>query len=290
MNEFVIRNGFTSKGGLQVTGSLIVLGGITGSCATASFAVSTSLAINAATASLTSLIDSSSYSNYSETSSYAYEAESVLNPNYNGWINPNLGNIGISAHWWYPINVASIAMVGNITQSLILAPVEIYKNCTVDKIISIFNHTTTGGAQGTSSFFIYSNSDRLLPQNKLFQSNVSGTTAVAITGSFSPTSSISLKAGEIYWLGVAVQNAVSIYPVYRASAVANTAGRVYNPILGVAAPNTASAYIQNITHYVLPISGNIVTSVPATASQNANEYSVIARNSLSPVLPYLIVI
>lgn len=287
MNEFIIRNGFTSKGGLQITGSLTVLGGITGSCTTASFAISTSLAINAATASLTSLIDSSSYSNYSETSSYTYEAESVLNPNYNGWINPNLGNIGISAHWWYPINVTSIAAVIGITQSLILAPIEIYKNCTVDKLISIYNHTA---AATTSSFFIYSNSDKLLPQNKLFQASVSGSTASAtITGSFSPTSSIPLKAGEIYWLGVAVQNANSIYPVYRASAAANTAGRVYNPILGVSIPNTASAYIQNITHYVLPISGNIVTSAPNTVSQDAGEYSVIARSAASPVLPYLIV-
>jgi hypothetical protein len=286
MNEFIIRNGFTSKGGLQVTGSLTVLGGITGSCTTASFAISASLAINAATASLTSLIDSSSYSNYSETSSYTYEAESVLNPNYNGWINPNLGNIGISAHWWYTINETSIATTGSVTQSLILAPVEIYKNCTVDKLITIYRHTA---ANTTSSFFIYSNSDKLLPQNKLFQANVSGSTAVNITGSFSPTSSISLKAGEIYWLGVATQNANGLVAFYRASVIPNTAGRVYNPILGVAAPDTASAYIQNITHYVLSIPGNIVTSAPATASQNVNEYSFIARSANSPVLPYLIV-
>jgi hypothetical protein len=288
MNEFIIRNGFTSKGGLQVTGSLTVLGGITGSCTTASFSISASYATNAVTASLTSLIDSSSYSNYSETSSYAYEAESVLNPNYNGWINPNLGNIGISAHWWYPINETSIAMAGNITQSLILAPIEIYKNCTVDRLISIYNHTA---AAVTSSFFIYSNSDKLLPQNKLFQANVSGSSGGTRTGSFSPTSSIPLKAGEIYWLGVAMQNTNGTYPVYRASPIVipNTAGRVYNPILGVATPNTASAYIQNITHYVLSIPGNIVTSAPNIASQNANEYSFIARSAASPVLPYLIV-
>lgn len=288
MNEFIIRNGFTSKGGLQVTGSLTVLGGITGSCATASFAVSTSLAINAATASLTSLIDSSSYSNYSETSSYTYEAESVLNPNYNGWINPNLGNIGISAHWWYPINITSIlaGIAPSITQSLILAPIEMYKNCTVNTLVSIYSHIT---AATTSSFFIYSNSDKLLPQNKLFQANVSGSSGGTITGSFSPASSIPLKAGEIYWLGVAVQNANSIYPVYRSNAPANTVGRVYNAILGVSVPNTASAYIQNITHYVLPIPGNIVASAPATASQNVGDYSFIARSAASPVLPYLIV-
>lgn len=287
MNEFIIRNGFTSKGGLQITGSLTVLGGITGSCTTASFAISASLAINAATASLTSLIDSSSYSNYSETSSYTYEAESVLNPNYNGWINPDLGNIGISAHWWYPINITSIATAVTVTQSLILAPVEIYKNCTVDKLITIYRHLT---ANTTSSFFIYSNSDKLLPQNKLFQANVSGLTAAQpVTASLSPTSSISLKAGEIYWLGVATQNANGLVAFYRASVIPNTAGRVYNPILGVAAPNTASAYIQNITHYILSIPGNIVTSAPNIASQNANEYSFIARSDASPVLPYLIV-
>jgi hypothetical protein len=211
----------------------------------------------------------------------------VLNPNYNGWINPNLGNIGISAHWWYPINGTSIILGGAVTQSLILAPIEIYKNCSVDKLILIYNHTL---AASTSSFFIYSNSDKLLPQNKLFQADVSGSSGGSRTGSFSPTSSISLKAGEIYWLGVAVQNIGSIYPVYRTNPlIENTAGRVYNPILGVAAPNTASAYIQNITHYVLSIPGNIVTTAPNTASQNAGDYSVIARNSLSPVLPYLIV-
>jgi len=175
-----------------------------------------------------------------------------------------------------------------ITQSLIVAPVEIYKNCTVSTLVSLYSHVS---ANSTSSFFIYSNSDKLLPQNKLFQANFSGSTAGSIvTGSFSPTSSISLKAGEIYWLGVATQTPASRYLIYFTNLpFAGPAGRLYNSILGVSAPDTASAYIQNITHYILPISGNIVTSAPNSLSQNIGDYSFIARNNQSPVLPFLIV-
>jgi hypothetical protein len=286
MNDFILKRGFTAKSVLEVTGSLIVTSGITGSSTTASFSVTSSYSINSATASLTFLIDSSSYSFRSETSSYSYEADYVLNPNYDGWVNPDLGSIGINPNVWYPINGNSmIVAAGVITQSIILSPIQIYKNCTINRLISIYSHTN---ANATSSFFVYTNSEKLLPENKIYQTSISGSTFGAVTGSFSPTSSIQLEAGEVYWIGVASQNASSIYAKYFSNVVANTSGRIYNPILGVAVPNTSS-YIQNITHYVYPIPGNIDSSAPETLSQNTGDYSFLARSTATPVLPYLIV-
>jgi hypothetical protein len=61
-NEFKIKNGFLSEGNSQITGSLIVTGGITGSLqGTASFAVTASHALNAGNATSSSYATTSSY-------------------------------------------------------------------------------------------------------------------------------------------------------------------------------------------------------------------------------------
>jgi hypothetical protein len=93
-NEFKIKNGFLSTGNSEVTGSLSVTAGITGSLfGTASFAISSSnvatasFAVSASNANTASFTISSSFATTSISSSYALTASFALNGGGGGTTN-----------------------------------------------------------------------------------------------------------------------------------------------------------------------------------------------------------
>jgi hypothetical protein len=292
MNKFNIRSGFLSRDFVSITGSLYITAGITGSANTASFANTASYSVTATTASFVTLVNSASYSFNSLSSSFADVAEYSPLTGTGSFEPPYVsGSLLFSSGSFLNPNVYSPFQQNNfaaaspvISQSLILAPLKVYKDCTVKDLTLIYNGTNPNA---TASVFIYANTNKMLPGNKLYQGSFSDRfTPLGFLGylQFTPTSSIQLKNNNVYWIGMAVHDANSTYRQYNTPPI----NRVYNPLLGVAVPGVSiNNYIQNITHYVLPNISNVVTGIPNTCSQNVGDYSFIANSTVLPVLPFI---
>jgi hypothetical protein len=291
MNKFNIRTGLLSRDFVSITGSLYVTAGITGSANTASFANTASYSVTATTASFVTLVNSASYSFNSLSSSFADVAEysplagtgSFIPPYVSGsgvfqtgsFLNPNTYGIFVIIDTVYNTEASPI-----ISQSLILAPLKVYKDCTVKDLTLMYNGVNPNP---TASVFIYSNTNKMLPGNKLYQGSFSASFTFGNL-QFTPTSSIQLKNNNVYWIGMAAQNANSRYRQYNTPPI----NRVYNPLLGVAEPSTSTNnYIQNITHYILPNISNVITDIPNTCSQDPADYNFIANSTVLPLLPFI---
>jgi hypothetical protein len=291
MNKFNIRTGLLSRDFVSITGSLYITAGITGSANTASFANTASYSVTATTASFVTIVNSASYSFNSLSSSFADVAEyspltgtGSFEPPYvsgsgvfqtGSFLNPNIYGVTFTGGQVYNVIASPV-----ISQSLILAPLKVYKDCTVKDLTLIY---AGNNATATASVFIYSNTNKMLPGNKLYQGSFSGSFFFGNL-QFTPTSSIQLKNNNVYWIGMATQNDQSVYRQYNALSI----NRLYNPLLGVAVPSTsANNYIQNITHYVLPNISNVVTGIPNICPQEPADYGFIANSTVLPILPFI---
>ena len=283
-NEFVARNGFISLSGSVITGSLTVTGGLYGTTNTASYAVSSSISVNAETASYVVSVISSSYTSYAETASYAVTASVYAKPEYT--TTPGIGYI--SPSWcFFEVTGSYMSTVG--LDNIILSPVLIHKDCTISTIGLSFA-STSSLVTTTAKIGIYTDNGSMLPNtllnNQSFGSLTTNSSSMQYKELDPPLlTTFRLLAKNIYWIAVVGDNALRL-------PVPTINNAMYNPLLGVDITGSGTAFpnliaIKNITNYAYP-SGGAITTLPSSLPQTAASYTVNSFNSQSMyVLPIL---
>lgn len=284
-NEFVIREGFSSKSSVTVTGSLTV-SSITGSLATASYAITASYSQNSTTASFVQTILTASYSTTGLSASISDVSNKTLNNSASLYApygisssiwNNNFGNNGyISSTFFYTngnINQAVAGYRGFYSSSIILTPIYINKTGVLRSFAII--GTILGSPTGSWRVGVYSNSNRMLPETKLFEfdRNIAPTANVRVfyevTTSVGPT----LYQGQIYWLAASTEqnfSNVSYAYVQHVAGATLSQNKVMNPLLGSDIPILENS-IRNIAHYKYPLAST-GSALPSTLSQNTGSY------------------
>jgi len=297
-NEFIIRDGFQSKFGLVVTGSLTVTAGITGSLSTASYAITAGFASTGVSASLTNNIDSSSYSIFANSASYAilgtYVSSSTIN--YTApQVSPtdlasSIGSVGYLSPMYNFHNNLQAAHNNRQTNTIYLTPLLINSNCIVKKIgIPCQRTVTTVGIR----LGIYTNSDLMLPETNIMDENLTPIANARVLHEVTASTVVSLKAGEIYWLATMMTGNVTQPPLavtvnYVTTAWANTFqnsayNRLFNPLMGLAPPSNQNA-MRHISYYAFTTAstGSLQASLPQTAL-SYTVYSYGAKSTLAGV-------
>jgi hypothetical protein len=284
MGNFKTRQ-LISKESSVITGSLIVLSGITGSFfGSASYADSSSYSFNSGTASYTDIVTvpTSSFANTATTSSIALTASFASGPQYAP--TPSIGLISPTIYFGTPtsnINPTAIQYGG-----IHFSPVTITKNCTAVTMSCVMANQL--GAPATVRYAIYSNStSSFLPEFLLGQCSSSIiNTATAIINNANFSSPISLSANTIYWVAFAPFNGIRFL-----GDVFTYNFQTYNPLLQQRYLLQPLPVVTSLTY---PFLGNNVIrsgsafglTFPATASQNSNTYTLIQSGSVSvPAVP-----
>jgi hypothetical protein len=283
-NEFVARNGFISNNDSVITGSLTVTNGLYGSTNTASYAISSSTSINAATASYVVSVISSSYSSYAETASNAITASVYLKPAYAP--TPGIGYISPSL-CFSEVTGAYMSTVG--LDNIVLSPFLVNKDCTISRIGLSFA-STSSGVTTTAKIAIYTDSGKMLPNTLLNNQSFGVITTTSSSMQYLESdppllTTFNLSAKTIYWIAVVGDNALRL-------PVPTINNGMYNPLLGVDITGSGTAFpnliaVRNITNYVYPSGGAWIT-FPSSLPQTASLYTVNSRASQSMyVLPIL---
>lgn len=288
-NEFIIREGFKTIGDTTITGSLIVTGSISASIQTASMAISSGYSQFAKTASLVNNIESSSYSIFALSSSYAIKTNNSLSYPTNSYVSTfisggistgtnanNIGGLGYISPIQvinYTTNVANTTLTAVTTNRLYATPIVIPRTCTAQKI----GITANVASSPTASFLmgIYDTSNLMLPNNLLTSTQVIFTTLNSRYFSEASFSSpITLQQNEIYWLAfMCIENAaVARYVSISYSTVGGSFpfiqlphNRIFNPLLGVAQPSNTNS-LKQLAYYQYSIANT--GSMPATLTQD----------------------
>jgi hypothetical protein len=285
-NEFIIREGFSSKANVTVTGSLIA-SSITGSLLTASFAITASYSGNSNTSSFVQTITTASYATTGLSASRASVSNITLNnpaslyaPNgiSSSLWNTSFGNNGyISSNFFYTngnVGQAAAGYRGFYSSSIILTPVYINKTGILSSF-AIFG-TLLGAPTGSWRVGVYSNSVNMLPETKVFEfdRNVSPTAnfrvLYEVTTSVGPT----LYQGQIYWLAASTEGAFNniSYTYLQNNPVVNVfiQNKLMNPLLGSDIPILENS-IRNIAHYKYPLVST-GSALPSILSQDTGAY------------------
>jgi hypothetical protein len=287
-NEFIIREGLVSKSDVTITGSLTVVGGITSSLATASYAITASYSNNSLTASLVSTIPTSSYTVFAESASLATLGSFVPSyvKNYTATqLEPNniTGSFGIGylSPMPTPINNTQTAQANRQSNTMYLTPIYINSNCTVRKIGVL---SQRGGTNNTVRLGLYTNSNLMLPETNLFDTFVTPTATARFYETTLDTP-INLQAGEIYWIasmlcgGTIFVNGVGVVQniVYRTVDTTllilpqSGINKMFNQLLGSSIPTDQNA-IKGVSYYAYTVAST--ASLQATLPQTPGSYTV----------------
>jgi hypothetical protein len=298
-NEFIIREGFSSKSNVIVTGSLTVTS-ITGSLVTASYGITASYSLNSNTASLVQNITSASYSNTTLSASLASVSYKTLNNpaasyalsgiSSSNW-NTNFGNNGyISSTFFHTnANIGSALTTGFRTSysgSITLTPVYINRTGTLSTFAII--GSLLGSPTGSWRVGVYSNSNNMLPETKIFEFSsdifpAGPRTFYQVSSSSGPV----LQQGQIYWLAVsAIGNTSNITYTYLQHAAATPSqNRIFNQVLGSSIPILQNA-VRNIAHYKYDIGvAATASALPTPLPQTTSSYTVYSYGSAQAAVP-----
>ena len=284
-NEFVIREGFDSKSSVIVTGSLTATS-ITGSLVTASYGITASYSINSNTASLVQTITSASYSINALSASIASDSYKTLNNpaalyalsgiSSSQWTT-NFGNNGYISSTFFHTNgnVGGGGTLGfrtSYANSIFLTPVYINRTGTLSTFSIIGN--LGGSPTGSWRVGVYSNSNIMLPQTKIFEFEnrifpLGPRTFYEVSSSSGPV----LQQGQIYWLAVSSEENTNTlnYTYVQHTAAYPSQNRTLNPLLGTSTPILQNA-IRNVAHlrYNIPTTGS---ALPTLLSQSISFYT-----------------
>jgi hypothetical protein len=293
-NEFIIREGFSSKGGTIISGSLTVTS-FTGSLVTASNAITSSYSVNSNTASFVQTILSSSYAPTSVSASIASVSyKTINNPpasyapygiSSSLWTT-NFGNNGYISSNIFHTNTSygpgSNAIRPTYSSSIYLTPVYINKTGQLTRFAVFGGLNLAAQSTGSWRVAVYSNSTVMLPKTKLFEfeRNIATPTGSIVRLLYETTSSQGpvLQQGQIYWLATSVEGFVSNVThmfLVDSPTVLNlpSANRMISPLLGTSMPISQNA-IRNICHYKYPLTST-GSALPNELSQSTSFYSVI---------------
>lgn len=287
-NEFIIREGFSSRGNVVVTGSLTVTS-ITGSLTTASYAITASFSNNSNTASFIQVIPTASYAATGLSASISVETnKTIYNPA------ASYAQVGVSSSLWNttfgnngyitPVFFQTNGNVGQAvaslrsfyTNSIFLTPIYINKTGVLARF-GIFG-TLLGSPTGSWRVGVYSNSTNMLPQNKVFEfdTNIFPTANFRVLYEVTTSAGPTLQQGQIYWLATSTEHNfsnISYTYVQHTEGAYMSQNRVINPLLGSAIPITENA-IRNIAYYryAIPSTGS---AMPLTLSQSISFYTTV---------------
>lgn len=301
-NEFIIRDGFDSKFNVTVTGSLNITGLIETSLLTASYAMTAGYVETALSASVTSFVNSSSYSLFSVSSSFAnstdvnlsYPTDSYTATSISGGISVAAGTAAGGLGYISPILSFSYTTIQQsysipIANVLYATPIIAPRDCTPVRIGLTAQTLSTAGGTGSVRLGIYSNSNTMLPETLLTPSNIQLYWNAGTGRYFSETAitdSITLKQNEIYWLAfMAVDNPVGLaYGCMAWSAATpwtNTPqNKFFNPLLGVATPADENS-LKQLAYYRYSITNT--GSMPSTLTQTIASITPISYGQKSVV-------
>jgi hypothetical protein len=289
-NEFVIREGFSSEANVTITGSLTVTGGITGSLASASYAITASYSLNALTASLVSSIPTASLTNFAVSASLAALGSFV--PSYatnytTTQLNPNFIT-GITGSGYLSPMLYSMVNTGTATanrqlNTVYLTPLYINSNCTVRKIGVLSQRV---GANNNIRLGLYTNSNLMLPETNLSDTVITPLDNTARFYEAALATPVNLQAGEIYWIASMLCGGAVVVGG-GVGTVANIAYRtvdtqllslpqggiikIYNNLLGSTAPINKNA-IKHISFYALTVAST--ASLQASLPQTPGSYTI----------------
>ena len=297
-NEFIIREGFRTYGDTTITGSLTVTGNISASIQTASVALTSSYSQFAKTASLANNVESSSYSAFALSSSYAIKTNNSLSYPTNSYVSTfisggistaagaNAGGLGYIS----PVTVinyqATVTLlsraVAPTANTLYATPITIPRTCTAQKIgITALVSATTP----TASFLmgIYDTSNSMLPNNLLASTQVLFTTLNSRYFSEANFSTpVTLQQNEMYWLAfmcienanVATYSSIGFNPAFTSFPFLFLPfNKIFNPLLGVSQP-TATNSLKQIAYYRYSIADT--GSMPSTLTQTISSITTLS--------------
>lgn len=288
-NEFIVRNGFTSKFDVVVSGSLLVTSGITGSLATASYAITAGFSLQSLSASLTNTIATSSYSTFALTSSQAtlgsfvpqYSSNYTTTPASASLYTSLVGGHGFLSPMYTPHVTTNAAQNNRQLNTIYLTPLYINSNCVVKRIgIPVQRSAATVGVR----LGIYTNSNSMLPENNILDENLTPIANLRVFHDVAVSSTVNLQAGEIYWLASMLTGPVAQPPAgsninYLSIQWLDTAfslsafNRIINPLLGSSTPVNQNA-IRHISYYSYVTA--TTSSLPSTLPQTALSYTPYA--------------
>lgn len=297
-NKFIIREGFSTRD-VTISGSLEVLGYITASLQTSSYAYTASYSTYALSASTAQTANSASYSTYAETASYANYANYSLSTLNSQVLVPTMSTVvasDLGFGYICPIlplsrNIISLASTtvtsGN---TLNLTPIVISKTGILKRIGIHCRLVST--PTGSIRLGVYTNNaNSLLPSTLVVDAGLVYPPATFnMREILLPDNSIVLEADTVYWLAFSLcESVAATYIGFAENSLATTPfstsiNKYFNPILGCAAPLGGRA-IRNISMYTTALSST--SSLPTTLPDNPQSYSTISL--LNPVPPLILV-
>lgn len=285
MQQFTIQSQFNSRDDSVISGSLttntLIQSSVIG---TASYADTSSYAINSQTSSYTttSQTPSSSYSINSISSSIAYTASIVTDLGIGinstiSFLNPNvyLGQ--------YTTTTRKIDAAGLLTGGVMFSPIRIPKTCTCASMSVIFQ-----GATGRCFLGLYTNgTGSNLPEYRIIH-GLTQTGSATHTNSFVTQSiAVTLYKDEVYWCAMALSGGASI-PQSGGDPNFNYG---FNPVFGTRFISTTGLSNWNSAGYQILRSGsaNLTAEnylLPLTCSQNITQYNTGSVSAGIPVSIY----
>jgi hypothetical protein len=275
-NEFVARNGFISKNDSEITGSLTVTGGLTGSILSASYSETASYSLTAVTASYVISALTASYALSSITASYAATASIRLKPQY-------APTVGLQTYIG-PYLCASETSASFLSQqvgldNIVVTPILINRDCLLTGV-AVSIASTSSGVPTTASLGIYTDNGSMLPNSLITNLLPVSTTSASAQYKEVGGNNIPLKAKNIYWIAISGDNALRLpIPSFN-----NT---LLNPLLGYQLSGSGFTAVRNISNYVTQSVGSSI-SLPSTLSQVASTYTVTsflsASSYIGPIL------
>lgn len=264
-NEFVARNGFISKQDSEITGSLTVTNGLTGSVLSASYSVTASYSNTSVSASYVLSALTASYATYAVTTSYALTASAGLDTAY-AITQPTTPNIG-----YISPNMCMTEVTGSATaipglDNIIVIPFLVYADCVLTGSGLTFG-STGSGVETKARLGIYADNGNMLPGNRIQDIGFLSSSVTTIAyQQLNANPAITLKAKQVYWTVVVGDNALKL-PVPR------LVNGMYNPILQVQITGSGLTSHRNIFSYGF-VSGGAATNLPLTMSATTTAYTV----------------
>jgi hypothetical protein len=264
-NEFVARNGFISKQDSEITGSLTITGGLTGSVLSASYSITASYSNTSISASYVLSALTASYSDYAVTTSYAATASAGMDASY-AITQPTTPNIG-----YISPNICMTEVTGAFTavpglDRVIVTPFLVYANCILTGSGLTFG-STGSGVETRARIGIYADNGNMLPGALIQDIGFLSSSATTIAyQQLNTNPSIRLDAKTVYWTAVVGDNALRL-PVPR------LVNGMINPILQVELTASGITSHRNIFSYGF-VSGGAATNLPLTMSAIASAYTV----------------